>query len=89
MRSTSPPSSQVSVEIPSQVARALGHEKLPPGNFEYFGSGRLRVPSYVDADGQAVAVALGTFFDTQTGGTCRPAHFADGVRASHGARTME
>jgi hypothetical protein len=60
---------------------------VPPESFPALatanvGSGRLRVPSYVDPAGNALAwrPGPGEFFDTALGTACNPYAFRDGVR---------
>jgi hypothetical protein len=57
---------------------------MPPSAFAAFGtaqigSGRLRVPSYVDGAGKVLAAVDG-LFDSGLGVTCDAATFVDGVR---------
>jgi hypothetical protein len=54
---------------------------MGPPPVVYLGSGRLRVPSYVDAHGEVLEVdSLDGFFDAQADAPCRPERFADGLR---------
>jgi hypothetical protein len=73
-------SSEVSVEVNGKVNKAWRTGQLLPQTLAYLGSGRLRVPSYVDAHGQVLGAVLGGFFDAQADAPCWPRMFADGVR---------
>ena len=73
-------SSEVSVEVNGKVIAAWRTGELLPQTLAYLGSGRLRVPTYVDAHGQVLEAVLGGFFDAQADAPCWPRTFADGVR---------
>ena len=73
-------SSQVGVEVNGQFARAPQLSSFPPGTFLFLGSGRLRAPSYVDAQGQFLVESLDGFIDTQADVPCSPVRFGDGLR---------
>jgi hypothetical protein len=73
--------SSVAVEINRQLVRIPWIYAFPPGTFVFLGSGRLRVPSYVDAQGQALAAMIdGDFLDAQADAPCHVERFADGLR---------
>jgi hypothetical protein len=73
-------SSQISVEVNGKVVTAWRTGELFPRTLAYLGSGRLRVPAYVDAHGQVLEGMLGGFYDAQADAPCWPRTFADGVR---------
>jgi hypothetical protein len=72
---------RVAVHVRGQGAGKRALDAPPPRMVVYLGSGRLRVPSYVDADGQALEMdSFDGFFDAQADAPCRPERFADGLR---------
>jgi hypothetical protein len=73
-------SSQVGVEVNGRFARAPQLSSFPPGTFSFLGSGRLRAPSYVDAQGQFLVESLDGFIDAQADVPCHPVRFAVGLR---------
>ena len=74
-------SSRVSVEPSRRFAKATRPDELPPNTVAYRGSGRLRVLSYVDGQGQVLeATMFDAFFDTAADAPCHLERFADGLR---------
>jgi hypothetical protein len=73
-------SSQVAVEVNGQLVRSPELSAFPDGTFAFLGSGRLRAPSYVQAQGSVLVTSLDGFIDAQSDEPCRPERFADGLR---------
>jgi hypothetical protein len=73
-------SSQVAVEVNGRLVRGPQLSSFPPATFSFLGSGRLRAPSYVDAQGQLLVESLDGFIDTQADVPCQPVRFGDGLR---------
>jgi hypothetical protein len=71
-------SSEAHLEVGS-VFRAWWEGGPLPSSFGYVGSGRLRAPVYIDAQGHVTQPGLaGNFYDAEANAPCHPERFSDG-----------
>jgi hypothetical protein len=76
-------SSEAHLEVGSDLFRGWFEGVPLRSPFGYVGSGRLRVPVYIDAQGHVARPGLaGDFYDAEADAPCHPERFSDGERCA-------